>query len=107
MNEPISTAFLAKVLGALGGSLISLAVLIPKGKREAFLRLCVSFISGLIFGAPLQNILGWEGLGTEFVLSASTLAAFAGWFIFGVLARSASKWRTLKDMHDDIKGSKK
>ncbi len=40
----------AKGAGAVAGSAISLAYVLPRGRREAAMRFAVGLISGLVFG---------------------------------------------------------
>ena len=105
MSELLSGSLIAKVLGSLGGTALSLAVLLPGNKKEALLRLVAGFMSGMMFGAPTMGWLGWEG--TEYLLSASALAGFSGWFVFGVVSRSATKWRTIQDVVQEANSLRK
>ncbi len=52
MSDISQAAYLwsLKGFGALAGSAISIAYMLPKGRREAALRLCVGLVTGLVFG---------------------------------------------------------
>ena len=56
----------AKAVGALAGSAISVAYILPKGRREAAVRFAIGMVSGLVFGAGL-------------VFSATTHRLVGGW----------------------------
>ncbi|MEM9677482.1 MAG: DUF6107 family protein, partial [Pseudomonadota bacterium] len=45
--------FGAKMIGSVAGSIISLAYILPRGRREAALRLAVGIITGLVFGTTV------------------------------------------------------
>ncbi|MEL6967719.1 MAG: DUF6107 family protein, partial [Pseudomonadota bacterium] len=50
LESAVPFVLLAKVIGSVAGSLISLAYILPKGRREAALRMAVGVVTGLIFG---------------------------------------------------------
>ena len=85
----------AKLAGALSGSAISLAFMLPATRREAALRFLVGLVSGLVFGGiaalKLAAELGLEGqIGApELMLAGSALASLCAWWALGVLARIA------------------
>jgi len=88
----------ARLAGALAGAAISLAYLLPKGRREAALRFTVGLVSGLAFGGlaglKLGQVLGvTEVLGpAETALAGATLASFAAWWLLGALLRAIRAW---------------
>lgn len=49
---PSETLWIAKFIGALAGSAISLAYVLPAGKREAAIRFMTGLTAGLVFGFP-------------------------------------------------------
>lgn len=79
----------AKGAGAIAGSAISLAYVLPSGRREAALRFAVGLVSGLMFGATaglkiaaelgIDNVLG----STETVLMGSAAASLCAWWALG------------------------
>ncbi|MGL4488775.1 MAG: DUF6107 family protein, partial [Rhizobiaceae bacterium] len=88
----------AKLAGAISGSAISLAFMVPVSKREAALRFAVGTVSGLLFGGVaglmLASELGLTGqIGTlELMLTGSALASLCAWWGLGVAARLARQW---------------
>ena len=85
----------AKLVGAISGSAISLAFMVPVDKREAALRFAVGTVSGLVFGGmaglKLANQLGLSGqIGPlEIMLTGSAFASLCAWWSLGVAARIA------------------
>lgn len=51
--SPDMQLLLGKGIGAFVGSMISLAYVLPKGKREAAIRFLTGVSAGLIFGMPI------------------------------------------------------
>lgn len=97
--EPFSilTLWGAKVAGAAAGSAISVAYLLPHGRREAALRFMTGLVTGLVFGGPSGVMLA-SRLGIEEMLSASELAvmgsaaaSLCAWWALGVLSRFAEQ----------------
>jgi hypothetical protein len=89
--------FLAKGIGAVCGSAISIAYLLPKNRREAFLRFFVGITIGMIFGtsagiklADYLNITG-EISPVEVALSGAALASLCAWWALGILARLSNR----------------
>jgi Family of unknown function (DUF6107) len=94
---PAASLWLAKIAGALAGSAISLAWLLPKGPREAALRFLASMTAGLVFGATAGLAVA-ERLGIsaslgdhETVLMGSALASLSIWWAIGFALRFAGK----------------
>ncbi len=90
----LSPAMLAaKIVGALAGSLISIVYILPRGRREAFARLCVGLVTGLIFGGTagvkLADFLGLLGKVStvEVALIGAAFASLSAWWALGVLER--------------------
>jgi len=40
--------------------------------------------------------------GIEYLFAVSGLTAFAAWFLFGLIARTADRWKTLDDALRDL-----
>lgn len=84
----------AKGLGAIAGSAISLAYMLPHGRREAALRFITGTICGLIFGGTvglkIATELGLEKvIGTnETVLMGSAVASLTAWWALGFVVRA-------------------
>ena len=88
---------LAKVLGAVLGSAISICYVLPSDKREAFIRFFVGASAGLIFGSAtglaLADYLEISDRLTavEISLSGSAAASLSAWWALGALQRFASR----------------
>ena len=97
----------AKLAGAISGSAVSLAFMVPASKREAALRFAVGTVSGLLFGGvaglKLASELGLTGqIGPfEMMLTGSALASLCAWWSLGVAARIARQWS--QDRNEDGK----
>lgn len=81
--------WVAKGAGAIAGSAISLAYVLPRGRREAAARFAVGVVSGMIFGSTaglkIASELGIrELIGTaETMLMGSAAASFCAWWALG------------------------
>jgi undecaprenyl pyrophosphate phosphatase UppP len=89
--------WVAKGAGAVAGSAISLAYVLPKGRREAAIRFAVGLICGLIFGgaaglkiAKELKIAG-ELHQIEITLMGSAAASLAAWWAVGFVIRALSR----------------
>ncbi len=84
----------AKGVGAVAGSAISLAYILPKGRREAAVRFAVGTACGLVFGgaAGLKLVaeLGIAGaIGpAETMLLGSAAASLSAWWALGFVMRA-------------------
>ncbi|MEZ5872404.1 MAG: DUF6107 family protein [Nitratireductor sp.] len=93
---------LAKLAGALSGAAISLAYMLPKGRREAALRFFTGFAAGMVFGYPaglkLAAVLdlGAELSRAETALCGAAAASLASWYALGLFARFAEQYRFTK-----------
>ncbi|WP_457935811.1 DUF6107 family protein [Mesorhizobium sp. 10J20-29] len=95
MTDMADTAWLwlAKGAGAVAGSAISLAYILPRGRREAAARFAVGVVSGLVFGGTaglkIAVELDLEGLigQTETMLMGSAAASLCAWWALGALMR--------------------
>ena len=85
--------WMARVAGALAGSAISLGYLLPRRKREAFLRFGTGVVAGLVFGAPvgihLMRFMDMQGEITriEMNLIGATLVSLCAWSALGIASR--------------------
>lgn len=99
MTDISETAWLwaAKGAGAVAGSAISLAYMLPKGRREAAVRFAVGLVSGLVFGGAaglkIAAELGIEDLlGTgETMLMGSAAASLCAWWAVGAVIRALER----------------
>lgn len=86
--------WVAKGAGAVAGSAISLAYLLPHDRRDAALRFAVGTVCGLIFGGTagvkIATELGLRDLiGTnETMLMGSAVASLCAWWALGFVMRS-------------------
>jgi hypothetical protein len=94
-----------KTLGAVAGSAISVAYILPKTRREAAVRFAVGLVSGLVFGGAAGVKIGtWLGvtdaLGeAELVLTGSAAASLCAWWALGAMKRFAGQ--AFKDKPED------
>lgn len=83
----------AKLAGAVAGSAISVAYLLPRGRREAAARFLIGIVTGLVFGAPAGlSLAAHLGLSealdpSELVVMGSAAASLCAWWALGALAR--------------------
>ncbi|MEO3998556.1 DUF6107 family protein [Mesorhizobium sp. CAU 1732] len=93
MNEA-AWLWVAKAAGAVAGSAISLAYILPAEKREAGIRFAIGLVCGLVFGGTaglkiavelgIENTLG----PFELVLMGSAAASLCAWWALGMLMRA-------------------
>lgn len=90
--------WVARAIGAMLGSAISLAYFLPATKREAALRFLTGLGVGLVFGTltghKLTRQLGLEDALTsmETTLIGATTASLCAWWGLGILARIANRY---------------
>lgn len=87
----------AKAAGAIAGSAVSLAYMLPRDKSDAAIRFIVGIVCGHAFGgvagikiAAELDIRGQLGDG-ELMLMGSAAASLAAWTALGVFARIAAR----------------
>lgn len=91
--------WLAKLAGAVAGSAISLAYILPAGRREAAIRFAVGVACGLVFGGTAGLKIATElGIARtmgdgELVLMGSAAASLCAWWALGVVSRTLQQWR--------------
>lgn len=97
--EPMSPMALmgVKLVGAVAGSAISVAYLLPTGRREAAVRFLTGAVTGIVFGGPsglmLADHLGLTAMlsGLEIAMMGSAAASLCAWGALGVLTRFADQ----------------
>lgn len=95
--DPISPLGLLgfKLAGAVAGSAISVAYLLPTGRREAAVRFLAGIVTGLVFGGPAGLVIAQQlDLDTrlslvELTVIGSAAASLCAWGALGVLTRFA------------------
>lgn len=95
LSMPPDAAWLwaAKGAGAVAGSAISLAYVLPKGPREAAIRFAVGVICGLVFGGAagvkIADELGVSRLigAGETMLVGAAAASLCAWWALGLAMR--------------------
>ena len=96
MDDMTDTVWLwtAKAAGAVAGSAISLAYVLPAERREAGIRFAVGVASGLVFGGTAGLKIAVE-LGreeslsvVELMLMGSAAASLSAWWALGLLMRA-------------------
>lgn len=97
MTSDATLVWFAKIAGAVAGSAVSLAYMLPNGKREAGIRFAVGIVCGMIFGGAagvkLAETLSLEPLlgRAEVMLMGATAASLAAWSVLGILKRFAER----------------
>ncbi|OIS93865.1 DUF6107 family protein [Brucella cytisi] len=95
LNDAVFTSevtwiWFAKMAGAMAGSFMSLAYMLPRGKREAAIRFAVGVICGIVFGGAagvkISEVLALGGLlGREELMAiGSAVASLAAWSALGI-----------------------
>ncbi|MEX0955430.1 MAG: DUF6107 family protein [Rhizobiaceae bacterium] len=91
--------WLAKAGGAVAGSAISLAYVLPHDRREAAIRFAVGVACGLVFGGAAGLKIATElgiadRLGTgELMLMGSAAASLCAWWALGLIMRAFTRPR--------------
>ena len=86
--------WIAKGAGAVAGSAISLAYILPHGRREAAARFAVGVVCGLVFGGTaglkISTELGLESIigPMEVMLMGSAAASLCAWWAIGFVVRA-------------------
>ena len=96
MTDMTDAAWLwaAKGAGAVAGSAVSLAYILPSGRREAGIRFAVGVTCGLVFGGTagvkIADELGVDRLigTTEMMLMGSAAASLCAWWGLGFVMRA-------------------
>lgn len=98
-----SWLWLAKATGAIAGSAISLAYVLPDSRREAAVRFAVGIVCGLVFGGTVGLKIATEldiaerlGAG-ELTLMGSAAASLCAWWALGLLRRTFFRPRSRND----------
>jgi len=85
--------WVARGLGALLGVISSMIMVAPEGTRNAFYRLWIGIVAGMIFAPFIPNLPGLGGLagdGVSNFIARSFVSGFGVWFILEATARMLS-----------------
>lgn len=88
---------IAKCIGAIAGSAVSIAYMLPRGRREAALRFAIGITAGMVFGTTVGLKVADEmGISDrittfEMTLSGATIASLCAWWGLGALSRIAGR----------------
>jgi len=87
----------SKAVGAVAGSAISIAYILPRGRREAAIRFMTGVTGGMMFGTTIGAHVS-ERLGvtdvldpSEIVLMGSGLASVFFWWAIGFILKSGDR----------------
>ncbi len=89
-TSEVAWILFAKMAGAMAGSFMSLAYMLPRGKRDTAIRFAVGVIFGMVFGGAagikISEVLALGGLlgQAELLLIGSAVASLAAWSALGV-----------------------
>jgi hypothetical protein len=103
----------AKAAGAVAGSAVSLAYMLPRDKSEAAIRFIVGIVCGLAFGglagvkiASELDIRGQLGDG-ELMLMGAAAASLAAWTALGIFTRISARMGESKSLQEGASSSDK
>ncbi|MGB7432080.1 MAG: DUF6107 family protein [Ahrensia sp.] len=94
-SDPHYALWAAKIVGACAGSAISIAYILPRGRREAAIRFASGVAGGVVLGTTVgayaAHQLGIDAMLSDFevVLMGSSLASLFLWWAIGFLLRLA------------------
>lgn len=94
-TDPTNSLWIAKLIGALAGSAISIAYVLPHGRREAAIRFAAGVAGGLVLGSTVGAYIANElQINTilnafETVLMGSSIASLFLWWAIGLVQRAS------------------
>lgn len=97
-----NSLWVARLIGAVAGAVISTVYLLPKSKREAASRFITAVCSGLVFGgASGIGLADWFNLADkigslEISLMGAAAASLCAWWVLGFLTRIAERYTNEK-----------
>lgn len=110
-SDPHNVLWVAKIIGALAGSAISIAYVLPRGRRDAAIRFATGVAGGMVLGttvgAYVSHELGIDTLLNDFevVLMGSSVASLFLWWAIGFVVRfSDARSGSGRDFRHDDKG---
>lgn len=94
---------LAKVVGVLAGTLLSLVMVAPASTRNAFYRIFFGGLGGVIFTPVTQALIPvFRGESFEILVAASAATGFTCWFVLEFIARIMSSRNTLARLLEEV-----
>lgn len=94
-SDPNNALWAAKIIGACAGSAISIAYILPRGRREAAIRFATGVTGGMVLGTTvgvyLAHQLGIDAVlsDVEVVLMGASVASLFLWWAIGFMLRVA------------------
>lgn len=84
---------LCRIIGTLGGTLMSLATVLPRTWYGAAQRVVVSAVCGMFFADVVGEWwLGWSMIVPNRIIAASCIASFLGWSGTHAAIRITQSW---------------
>lgn len=94
---------LAKAVGVFAGTLLSLIMVAPESTRNAFFRVVVGCVSGVIFTPITQQLIPvFRGDTFEILVAASAATGFTCWFVLEFIARIMSSRNTMARLLEEV-----
>lgn len=94
---------LAKFIGAICGAAMSLAYVLPRGRREAALRFTTGLAAGMVFGTAaglkIAVHLELDALlsPVEIALVGAAATSLCAWWALGIIARFAERYGSTRE----------
>lgn len=94
---------IAKVVGVLAGTLLSLVMVAPASTRNALYRILFGSLGGVIFTPVTQALIPvFRGDHFEILVAAAAATGFTCWFILEFIARIMSSRNTLARLLEEV-----
>lgn len=84
------TEAIARVIGVLAGSFLSLVFSPPRSRAGALRRTGAAVVGGFVFGPIVMTYLGWDPT-NENIIASSCVSAFTAWAGMGSVKKIAEK----------------
>ncbi len=93
---------LSKILGGIGGSLVSLAIIKPKTVFDALSRLLSSVILAAYLSSSTTELLGLNKT-HEMQMAVAVGIGIFGWFIVSIVLNTIGGAKSIKDLKERFK----
>lgn len=109
-SSDLSSLWLAKAVGAIAGSAISLAYVLPHGMRDAAIRFLSGVAGGLVFGTPIGVHIAKQMQiddllsDAEITVMGAGVASLGLWWAIGIALRWGDR-RPPRDHKDETEKS--